>query len=75
MFALVGRTSPVSGKVQVWVDGTKRVTVDLYSTTTRDHQVLAVFTGEANRAHTVKVVTQASSGRTKAVLDAWVTGD
>ena len=75
MFALVGRTSADSGKVQIWVDGTKRLTVDLHSATTRDHQVLAVFTGEANRAHSVKVVTQANSGRTKVALDAWVTGD
>jgi hypothetical protein len=57
------RKDAASGKVQVWIDGTLKKTVDLYSSTTRDklyifntaltqgvHSLALVWTGTKNRA-------------------------
>lgn len=43
------------GKAEVWIDGVKKATVDLYATTTKD-RVSYTVTGLAAGRHTIKIV-------------------
>ena len=65
----MGAKSANSGKVKVYVDGTLKATVDLYSSTTKYRQTL--WTGPVTYGkHTVKVVVSpVSTTRKYAYLD------
>ena len=75
----VTRTSSAAGIAEVFVDGTKKATVDLYSPTTKARQVAYEITGLPEKTHTIKIVRTGkknalSSGK-NIQLDAFVTPD
>ncbi|MGI3784814.1 MAG: hypothetical protein ACRYG2_28985, partial [Janthinobacterium lividum] len=75
----ITRTTSASGIAEVYVDGTKKATVDLYSATTKSQQLAYEVTGLPEKTHTIRIVrtgtkNAASSGK-NIQLDAFVTPD
>ncbi len=73
-FSLIGRRSPASGKLQVWVDGRLIRTVNLRSATATGPRVLTTFHTDVNKSHTVKLVVVKSGPRSEVTVDAWAVG-
>ena len=76
----ITRTGSASGLADVYVDGVKKTTVDLYSPTTQRQQVAYEVTGLPQAAtHTIKIVRTGKknplSSGTSIQLDAFVTPD
>ena len=75
----ITRKNSYSGIVDVYLDGVKKKTVDLYSSTTKRQQVAYEVTGLPETTHTIKVVRtgtkNASSSSANIQLDAFVAPD
>lgn len=73
--ALVMERAPGRGKFTVYLDGASKGTVDTYAAVASHRAV--VWSGKAAAAgsHTLKIVNQATSGRTRIDLDAVLTMD
>ncbi|MBB3326704.1 fibronectin type III domain-containing protein [Microlunatus antarcticus] len=75
----VTRKNSYSGMADVYLDGVKKATVDLYSSTTKTQQVAYEVTGLPESAHTIRVVRtgtkNAGSSSTNIQLDAFVAPD
>lgn len=69
------RTGPDRGKAQIFVNGTKVATVDLYSATARPQRIVWAgnWSTTARRTITIRVV--GTSGRPRIDLDAFVTAN
>jgi hypothetical protein len=52
---IVGTTGPDHGRLEVWVDGTRQRTVDLYATTASGRRVVDVVTMAPGQTHTVRL--------------------
>jgi len=67
----VTRKSNTGGKAEVWLDGVKMTTVDLYTTTLRQRQMVFVRNGLAPGAHTleIRVLGTKSSGSVGTRID------
>jgi hypothetical protein len=67
---------PGRGKAEVWLDGVKRATIDLYTPTARNRQVVFARNGLAAGNHTIEIrplgTKNAASTGTGVVLDAIV---
>jgi len=64
---------PYRGRASVYVDGTYRGTVNLYSNTYQGRRVAFALNWTANGTHTIKVVSQATTGHPEIDVDAFVT--
>ena len=75
----ISRTNTYSGTADVYLDGVKKTTVDLYSATTRYQQVVYEASGLSETPHTLRIVRtgakNASSTSTAIILDAFVAPD
>ncbi|WP_299529214.1 N-acetylmuramoyl-L-alanine amidase [uncultured Streptomyces sp.] len=70
--ALVVSRASTSGQVYVYVDGVKKATVDLKSSTTKYRDALWTTSWATNGAHTVKLVVVGTSGRPAITTDGLV---
>ena len=75
----IARTNAYSGTADVYLDGVKKDTVDLYSSTTKFRRTVFEVSGLSETGHTLKIVrtgdkNPASSGRA-VTLDAFVAPD
>ncbi len=70
--AFAAPKSSTRGKADIYVDGTKVTTVDLYSTTTLARRVLYAKAWTASGTHTIEVRALGTSGRPRVDLDAFV---
>ena len=52
---VVGQTDPYAGLAEVWIDGVKRATIDMYAPTTTYQKVVFRSGTLANTAHTVQI--------------------
>jgi hypothetical protein len=72
----VTRRSPTSGKAEVYLDGVRVATIDLYSPTPRFRQMVFVRNGLASATHTLEIrvlgTKSAASGGTRIDIDAYV---
>lgn len=69
-FVVIGDTCSSCGQVKVYVDGVLRATVDTYSATSRNRQVLyasGVFT--SIKPHSIKLVAVGTRGRPRVSID------
>ncbi|MGI3779836.1 MAG: hypothetical protein ACRYG2_03585, partial [Janthinobacterium lividum] len=75
----ITRKNSYSGIVDVYLDGVKKTTVDLYSATTKTQQVAYEVTGLPETTHTIRVVRtgtkNVSSSSANIQLDAFVAPD
>ncbi|WP_344741700.1 fibronectin type III domain-containing protein, partial [Microlunatus spumicola] len=75
----VTRTNTYSGMADVYLDGVKKTTVDLYSSATKTQQVVYEVAGLPETPHTIRIVRtgtkNASSTSTAIMLDAFVAPD
>ncbi|HEY0237613.1 MAG TPA: fibronectin type III domain-containing protein [Friedmanniella sp.] len=75
----ISRLNSYSGIADVYLDGVKKASVDLYSATTRYQQVAYEVKGLAETTHTLRVVRtgtkNASSSSTSITLDSFVAPD
>ncbi len=70
--SLVARRGPDCGVAEIWVDGTLRATVDLWSATTTGPQVVFTRSWGSTKGHTVVVRNLATDGRPTIELDAFL---
>jgi hypothetical protein len=70
-FQVIGDRCSTCGKLEVWVDGVKKATVDTYATSTKTRQALYTsgFYGSV-KPHTIKVVALGTAGHPRVGLDA-----
>lgn len=70
--ALIGAKGPARGRASVYLDGTYVKTIDSYAPSNVNRVVLweVALSGTAN--HTIKIVNQATSGRPRIDVDAYV---
>ena len=75
----LARTNPFSGQADVYLDGVKKATVDLYSSATKYQQVVYQIAGLPEVPHTIRVVRtgtrNASSGGSNITVDAFSAPD
>ncbi len=75
----IARTNSVSGNADVYIDGVKKTTVDLYSASTAYQQNVYEITGLTETAHTIRVVRTGTrnpaSGGANIIVDAFVAPD
>ena len=75
----LARTNSASGLADVYIDGVKKTTVDLYSPTTKYAQNVYEVSGLSETGHTIRVVRtgnkNASSAGRNIILDAFVAPD
>ena len=75
----LARTNNSSGQADVYIDGVKKATVDLYSSTTKYAQNVYEITGLSETGHTIRIVRtgnkNASSTGRNIILDALVAPD
>ncbi|MGI3785443.1 MAG: fibronectin type III domain-containing protein, partial [Janthinobacterium lividum] len=75
----ITRTNSFSGIADVYLDGVKKTTVDLYSSATKTQQVAYEVTGLPETSHTLRIVRtgtkNASSTSTSITLDSFVAPD
>jgi hypothetical protein len=75
----ITRKNGYSGIADVYVDGVKKTSVDLYSSTTRTQQVAYEVTGLSETTHTLRIVRtgtkNAASSSANIMLDAFVAPD
>ncbi len=64
--------SAVRGQAEVWVDGVKETTVDLYSSTTLARRVVFSKSWAFSGSHTVEVRVLGTAGRPRVDVDAFV---
>ncbi len=70
--AWVAPKSAVRGQAEVWVDGVKETTVDLYSSTTLARRVVFSKSWAFSGSHTVEVRVLGTAGRPRVDVDAFV---
>ena len=75
----IARTNSFAGIADVYVDGVKKASVDLYSATTKYQQQVYEISGLSETNHTIRVVRtgtrNASSGGSNLIVDAFVAPD
>jgi hypothetical protein len=75
----LARTNSASGTADVYIDGVKKTTVDLYSSTTKYAQNVYETSGLSETGHTIRIVRtgnkNASSSGRNVILDALVAPD
>ena len=75
----ITRTNAFAGIGDVYVDGVKKASIDLYSATTKYQQLVYEITGLPETNHTIRIVRSASrnpsSGGSSLILDAFVAPD
>jgi hypothetical protein len=70
--AFVTTKAKTRGKVEVYIDGLKRQTIDLYSSTTRLRQLVYQASWAASGTHTIKIRVLGTAGRPRVDLDAFL---
>lgn len=73
--AWVASMGPTRGKADVYVNGSKVATVDLYSATSKHQQVAWAGSWTTAAARTISIRVQGTSGRPRVDLDAFVTAN
>ena len=73
--AWVATTGPTRGKAEVWVDGARAATVDLYAATTAYQQVVWTKAWTTNASHSVQIRVLGTSGRPAVDVDGFVVLD
>ncbi|MBY8871211.1 N-acetylmuramoyl-L-alanine amidase [Micromonospora sp. PLK6-60] len=68
-FALVAARSPQSGQADIYLDGVKAGTVDLYAANTPYRQAVWTKSWTASGSHTVEVVVVGTAGRPAVTVD------
>ncbi len=68
----VSTKGPSRGKAEVWIDGVKRATIDLYSATTRYRQLAFQTSWTSIGAHTIMVKVLGTSGRPRVDFDTFL---
>jgi hypothetical protein len=68
--ALVSTKASSRGKAEVWVDGVKVSTIDLYSSSAKYRQTVWYTSFASVGTHTVKIVVLGTSGRPRVDVDA-----
>ena len=70
--AIVVPTSPTRGKASVYIDGTYRATVDLYSSSSSYRKVVYVGNWSVSGTHTIELRVSGTSGRPTVSLDGFI---
>jgi hypothetical protein len=70
--AIVSTKARTRGKAEVWVDGVKKATIDMYSSTTRYRQVVWETSWTTVGTHTVQFRVLGTSGRPRVDVDAFL---
>jgi hypothetical protein len=70
--ALVSTKGPNRGKAEIWVDGVKAATIDLYSSSTKYRQIVWRANWDSSGSHSVVVKVLGTSGRPRVDVDAFL---
>ena len=70
--AFLSTKSPSRGKAEVWVDGVKKATIDLYSSTTKYRQVAYQTSWDTVGNHVIMVKVLGTSGRPRVDFDSFL---
>jgi hypothetical protein len=65
---------PTRGKVEIWIDGVKQATLDLYAASTKYRQIVYQRSWTTVGPHTIKIRVLGTSGRPRVDFDAFVKG-
>jgi hypothetical protein len=69
--ALVTTKGPTRGKVEVWIDGVKKATLDLYASGTHYRQLVYQTSWATAGSHTIRIRVLGTSGRPRVDFDAF----
>lgn len=70
--AFVSTKGPGRGKFEVWLDGVKRTTVDLYASSNKYRQIVYVGTWDVSGAHTIRIKVLGTYGRPRVDFDSFL---
>ena len=70
--AFVSTKAKTRGKVEVWVDGVKKATIDLYSSTTKYRQVVWAMSWPTSATHKIMIRVVGTAGRPRVDVDAFL---
>jgi hypothetical protein len=70
--AFVSTKAASRGKAEVWIDGVKKATIDLYSATTKYRQIVYQASWATVGAHTIMIKVLGTSGRPRIDFDSFL---